>query len=170
MNARILPLLLLLAVAASGCASGPKYDEVTTRIPPIPDGQGRIYFYRPSVIGAAVQPSVRLDDEVVGTAVPRGFFFIDAAPGDHVVACSTESEHRLSFTLAASQERHVKLLMQMGLMVGHVVPVLVDPAEALEDLASTRFTGPEDRLLAEVLPAEVPPVPPGEAGRAAVAP
>ena len=62
------------ATLLAGCAtSGPKFSEMATSMSAAAKpGTGRIYFYRTAVLGAAVQPEVRLNGEVVGTAVPRG--------------------------------------------------------------------------------------------------
>ncbi len=148
MNNRLATLCCALAVTLSlGCASGPPYAEVVDRIPPIPVDQGRIFFYRSSALGAAVAPDVRLNDEVVGPSTAKGFFFVDRDPGDFVVACSTEEEHRLSFTLDAAETRYVKLVVQLGFFVGHILPEIVDEEEALEELAKTKYIGAEGTLL-----------------------
>jgi hypothetical protein len=73
--AAVLPVLLI-----AGCASGPKYTEVMSTIPSLTPPQGRIYFYRPSALGAAVQPDIKLNGQKVGTAKPHGFYFVDRGP------------------------------------------------------------------------------------------
>ena len=71
----VLTALVLAGAFLAGCASGPTYSEVSSKILPIPAAEGRIYFFRSSsMLGAAVQPDVRLDGEVVGTSKPGGFF------------------------------------------------------------------------------------------------
>ena len=129
------PLMLLLA----GCATGPKYTEVISTLPSLTPSEGRIYFYRPSALGAAVQPDIKLNGQKVGTAKPHGFYFVDRAPGDYEVTAATETEKKLTFTLEPRQERYVRLKIQMGLFVGRIVPELVDKAEAEGDLAGLSF-------------------------------
>jgi len=129
------PLMLLLA----GCATGPKYTEVISTLPSLTPSEGRIYFYRPSALGAAVQPEIKLNGQKVGTAKPHGFYFVDRAPGDYEVTAATETEKKLTFTLEPRQERYVRLKIQMGLFVGRIVPELVDKAEAEGDLAGLSF-------------------------------
>ena len=129
------PLMLLLA----GCATGPKYTEVISTLPSLTPPEGRIYFYRPSALGAAVQPDIKLNGQKVGTAKPHGFYFVDRAPGDYEVTAATETEKKLTFTLEPRQERYVRLKIQMGLFVGRIVPELVDKAEAEGDLAGLSF-------------------------------
>jgi hypothetical protein len=124
----------LVAVAmlllGTGCATGPKYAEVVSTLPALGPSQGQIYFYRPSAFGAAVQPDIKLNGVKVGTAKPHGFYFVDRAPGDYEVSAATETEKKLTFTLEAAQERFVRLKIQLGVLVGRIVPELVDRAEA----------------------------------------
>ena len=124
----------LVAVAmlllGTGCATGPKYGEVGSTLPALDPSQGRIYFYRPSAFGAAVQPDIKLNGVKVGTAKPHGFYFVDRAPGDYEVSAATETEKKLTFRLEAAQERFVRLKIQLGVLVGRIVPELVDRAEA----------------------------------------
>lgn len=69
---------VILASLLSACAtSGPKFTEMVAAMNAPSQGVGRIYFYRTTVLGAAVQPEVQLNGEVVGRAVPKGFFFVD---------------------------------------------------------------------------------------------
>jgi hypothetical protein len=46
------------------------------------------------VLGAAVQRAVKLNGEVVGKAVPQGFFYVDRPPGDYTVTTATEVEKK----------------------------------------------------------------------------
>lgn len=134
-------LCLLIAGLLAGCASGPGYKEIESRITDLEPGNGRIYFYRPSAVGAAVQPSVRLNDDVVGKAKPKGFFYVDRPEGNYVVATSTEAKRSLSLVLDEGEEKYVKLEMRMGLFVGHVKPVLVDSAEGFADIQKLNYIG-----------------------------
>ena len=135
---RVLFAAVLVVLAFTGCASGPKYAEVRPTLASPAPSQGRIIFYRPSALGAAVQPDIKLNGQKVGTAKPHGFYFVDRAPGNYEVTAATETEKKLTFTLEPRQERFVRLKIQMGLMVGRIVPELVDKREAeseLNDLA-----------------------------------
>jgi len=132
-------LLLLLVMLLPACASGPKYGEVVSTLPATNPSQGRIYFYRPSALGAAVQPDVTLNGQKVGTAKPHGFYYVDRVAGNYTVAASTETEKKLTFTLDPKQERFVRLKIQMGLMVGRIVPELVDRAEAEGELKDMSY-------------------------------
>ncbi len=137
----VLVVALLWALPLAGCASGPKYTEVISTLPALAPPRGRIYFYRPSAFGAAVQPDIHLNGQKVGTAKPHGFYFVDRAAGNYEVTAATETEKKLTFTLEPRQERYVRLKMQFGIVVGRVIPELVDRAEAEEELKGLSFIG-----------------------------
>ncbi|HWP20106.1 MAG TPA: DUF2846 domain-containing protein [Burkholderiaceae bacterium] len=140
--------VLRLAVAASvvallsACASGPKMADVQSSIPTLKQGQGRIYFYRSnSMVGAAMQPDVVLNGQVVGKSKPGGFFFVDQPPGAMQVSTSTEVEKKLTFTLAAGEVRYVKTTIGMGLLVGRVYPELVDKPVGEKEIQEMSYIG-----------------------------
>ena len=130
---------VVLSTLVAGCASGAKYAEVLSSIPSLASSQGRIYFYRPSALGTAVQPDIKLNGQKVGTAKPHGFYFVDRDPGDYEVTAATETEKKLTFTLEPRQERFVRLKIQMGVFVGRIVPELVDKAEAEGEVKDLSF-------------------------------
>ena len=55
------------------------------------------------------------------------------------MTAATETEKKLTFTLEPSQERFVRLRIQMGVMVGRIVPELVDKADAERELGKLSF-------------------------------
>jgi hypothetical protein len=135
--------LLVIVLAVAGCATGgPKFKEMSPGMAAPAAGMGRIYFYRTVVLGAAVQPEVKLNGEVVGKAVPQGFFYVDRPPGDYTVTTATEVEKKLTFTLDAGQVRYVRLSISVGIFVGRVYGELVDEAVAQKEMESTSYTGP----------------------------
>lgn len=138
--------LALLAVGfalLAGCAAtGPLYEEVSASIPSVPQGQGRIYFYRPdTMLGAAVTSDINLNGKVVGKSERGSFFFVDQAPGSCTVATSTEVERHLTFTLGAGEIRYVKTTVSMGVLVGHISPELVGTDVGKSDIAGLHYTG-----------------------------
>ena len=139
MTIRTMLVTAALLLPLSGCATGAKYTEVASTLPPLAPSQGRIYFYRPSALGTAVQPDIKLNGQKVGTAKPHGFYFVDRAPGNYEVTAATEAEKKLTFTLEPSQERFVRLRIQMGVLVCRIVPELVDKADAERELGKLSF-------------------------------
>jgi len=131
-----------LALLMTGCASGPKHAEVKSSIPEIAADKGRIYFYRSSsMVGAAIQPDIKLNGEVVGTSVPGGFFFVDRTPGNYEVLTSTEVDKKLTFTLNAREQKCVQTSIGFGVVAGRVYPELVDNAKCEKELPDTSYTG-----------------------------
>jgi len=116
--------LCLMVLAA--CASGPKFSEVQENLAARPADSGRIYVYRTAIIGAGVQPAVKLNGEVIGSAVPQGFFYVDRPAGTYEISTSTEVTRNLSLTLEPGQTRYVRLGISLGFVVGHVYPELVE--------------------------------------------
>jgi|SRR6266849_3438175 hypothetical protein len=134
--------IVVASMLLCACAtSGPKFSEMASSMPAAKTDMGRIYFYRTTALGAAVQPDVRLNGEVVGKAVPNGFFYADRAAGNYQVATETEVERKLTFTLDSGQVRYVRLNISMGFFVGHVYGELVDEAKGREEIADMRYTG-----------------------------
>jgi hypothetical protein len=142
----LLKLLTTLVVLSSfyGCAtSGPKYSELMPTIPTLPPDSGRIYIYRPSAFGAAVQPDVKLDGEVVGKAVSHGFFYVDKKPGTYEIITTTEVNRKLSLLLESGQTRYVRLNISIGFFLGHVYPELVESEIAENEIQDCHYIGPD---------------------------
>ena len=133
-------VMLLIAVLVGGCAtSGQKYSESTTAASSGPPADmGRIYFYRTALYGVAVQPEVKVNGEVVGRAVPNGYFYVDRKAGPCEITTTTEVERTLSLMLDKGQTRYVKLSLSMGFFVGHVYPELIDDETARKEMEGTR--------------------------------
>ncbi|RAS05035.1 DUF2846 domain-containing protein [Cupriavidus alkaliphilus] len=138
--------MLIAGLAASsllaGCASGVKHADMAASIPTLKPNEGRVYFLRSaSMFGAAIQPDLRLNNQVVGESKPGGFFFVDRPAGKYVASAATETEKTLSFVLDAGETKYVRSSPSMGLMVGRVVLDLETPEKAQAELASLSYTG-----------------------------
>ncbi len=137
-----LMLHLTVAFLLVGCAtSGPTFSELAPSISNLPPDTGRIFLYRTSIFGAAIQPNVELNGEVIGQAVPLGFFYVDRQPGSYEIMTSTEVDRKLSLTLEKGQTRYVRLNISMGFFVGHVYPELVEPEVGKEEIQDCRYIG-----------------------------
>lgn len=129
-----------ITVLMAGCASGVKYSDMASTIPTIKQDQGRVYFFRSSsMMVVAVQPDVKLNNEVVGQSKPGGFFYVDRPAGKYVVSTATETEKTLSFALDAGETKYVRTSVSLGLLVGHIVPELETPEKAQAELPSLSF-------------------------------
>ena len=134
-------VILLVAAAVAGCASGMQYTEFQPKMPSLSPDAGRIFFYRPSALGAALRPDVMLNNEKVGEAIAHGFFYVDRKPGEYQVVTTTEVERKLSFVLEKAQTRYVRLAVSIGFFAGHVYGELVEPEVALKEIQDCKYTG-----------------------------
>lgn len=127
---------------ASGCATGVKHDAMASSMPSLKAGDGRIYFFRSSsMLGAAVQPDIRLNGQVVGQSKPGGFFYVDRAAGNYVASTSTETEKTLSFTLQPGETKYIRSSPSFGVVVGRIVLEPETPEKARAELGSLSYTG-----------------------------
>jgi hypothetical protein len=134
--------LLAMTLIVAGCAtSGPKYLEMVPNMTKLSPDMGRIYIYRTTVLGAAIQPDVKVNGEVVGSAVPNGFFYVDRSSGTYEIMTSTEVDRRLTLTLDKGEARFVRLNISMGFFVGHVYPELVEPLTGEKEIEDCRYIG-----------------------------
>ena len=131
--------LLLLLIPA--CASGPKFNTVENTLAAAPAGKARIFFYRATSLGAAIQPEIRLNGTVVGKAEPHGVFYVDVDPGDMEVVTGSEVEKKLTFQAGPGERRYVRSAVGFGVVVWRVYPELVDEPEARKEMADLAFTG-----------------------------
>jgi len=131
----------LVALTLSACASGVKFIEMNPGTMPKDQNSGRIFFYRTTVLGAALRPDINLNGTKVGDAIAQGFFYVDRPAGNYEVVTSTEVDRKVTFVLEKGQTRFVKFSVSMGFFVGHVYGELVDSAEGLEDIKECKYTG-----------------------------
>lgn len=144
MRRLVLKLALASAAAAlvSGCATGPKHAEMAASMPGVKAGEGRIYFFRSnSMMGGAVQPEIRLNNQVVGQSKPGGFFYVDRPAGNYTASASTETEKMVSFSLQPGETKYIRSSIGMGLLVGRVVLEPESPEKAKAELGSLSYTG-----------------------------
>jgi hypothetical protein len=77
-----------LLVALCSCAPMPPTSAVS--IPPIPQGQARVWFYRDDLPYVAQErPYVRMNGAIVGISEDGGAFYRDVAPGEYYVTVDT---------------------------------------------------------------------------------
>jgi hypothetical protein len=137
----------MLSIVAAGlltmtaCATGTKFADLQPRTTPEIAEVGRIFFYRPSSLGAALRPSVKLNGEDVGQAISQGFFYVDRPPGQYEVVTETEVKRKVSFVLDKGQTRYIRFSASLGFFVGHVYGQLVEPDIALGEIKKCKYTG-----------------------------
>ncbi len=139
--ARFAVLMAGALLLCTGCAhTGPKFAD--TPLPALSGGQGRIFLYRPgTMFGAAVQPKVRLNGERIGKSVPGGFFYVDRDPGEYKISSATEVEESAVLNLLQGQTNYVRLNIAMGLVIGRIVPQVVENGVGEKQIRKCRYTG-----------------------------
>jgi hypothetical protein len=126
----------------AACASGPTFDQMHASEPPAAPDAARLYFYREaSMVGSAVQPSIKLNGIVVGDSKPGGYFFVDRPAGSYEISTTTEVKEAVNVTLAAGQVRYVRTNVEMGLFVGHVLPSLIESEQGALEIKGCHYTG-----------------------------
>ena len=137
MNRFLRSTLLACSFAlVTGCASGPRLRDAPPAPAPQSGPTGRVFFYRTTAFGAGLRPKIRLNGENVGRSVARGVFYVDRPAGDYEVAVSTEVTRKVTFTLAPGDVKYVRFTVHFGILVGRVVPEVVDPDEAATEIGN----------------------------------
>ena len=142
---RVAKLTIWFAVTISGllltgCASGPRYSEYRATLQPPAAGMGRIWFYRHSVLfGDAMDPAVKLDGIKIGNSIPGSFFQVQTTPGVHEVSTTTEATYKTTVTVNTNADSYIKCHILPGVLVGRVVPAVVNEAEAVQEMKELRY-------------------------------
>ena len=152
MKRNFLKLAAALAVTSllAACATGIKYEQAAASMPSLKAGQGRVYFLRSSsMVGAAIQPDIKLNGDVVGTSKPGGFFYVDRPAGNYTASAATETEKVATFVLQAGETKYLRTSPSLGLLVGRIVVELETPEKAKAELPSLSYTGAESKTAAK---------------------
>lgn len=135
-------LLAVLAACLFGCsATGPRFSEVSQNLPSLGENEGRIYFFRNSIMGAAVQPEVSVNGQIVGKSQPGSFFFIDRPAGSYRATARTEAEGSIDVVLRPKQTAYVQMSIGMGFLVGHPAFERVSESEGRSALPPLAYGG-----------------------------
>ncbi|MGJ7557872.1 DUF2846 domain-containing protein [Variovorax sp. RB3P1] len=133
-------VLAVLAACLFGCsASGPRFSEMAQAMPSLGDNEGRIYFYRDSIMGAALQPEVSVNGQVVGKSQPNSFFYIDRPAGSYRATARTEAEATIDIVLRPKQTAYVKMSIGFGLLVGRPAFERMPETEARREIPNLAY-------------------------------
>ena len=142
LTGRVSPVLVAAAMLSGCAASGPSFQEMASSIPTLHDNAARVYFLRDfTPIGMAIQPELRVNDEVVGRSRPGGFFYIDRKPGAYVAAGTTEVESEYAFELKAGETRYIRTSISLGVLAGRLAFQEEPPVNGSAMLAKLSYTG-----------------------------
>ncbi|MCR6481128.1 DUF2846 domain-containing protein [Variovorax sp. ZS18.2.2] len=166
-------LLAVLSACLFGCsATGPRFSEVSQNLPSLGENEGRIYFYRDSIVGMAVQPEVVVNGQVVGKSQPGSFFFIDRPTGTYRATAQTEAEGSIDIVLRPKQTAYVRMSIGIGFFVGRPGFARVGETEGRSALPPLAYGGtvPVSAKAASATPAAPsPPATPTAAAATATA-
>ena len=134
-------LLTLCVIAIAGCASGPKFSEMQSKMPTLKASEGRIYVYRDSTFGAAMVPAVLVNGQEAGRSMANSFFYVDVPAGEYKVSATTEVERSVSLVLAGGETKFVKSSIGFGLFAGRPNFELVNEAAGRAALQPLSYSG-----------------------------
>jgi hypothetical protein len=69
------------------------------------------------------------------------YFYIDRPPGTYTITTTTEKEESVSVPLAAGQTVYVRFRVSFGVVLGHIIPALVDDTRGLSEIKDCHFAG-----------------------------
>jgi uncharacterized protein DUF2846 len=115
MNIRTILLAGAMLASLGACATGPTFSDMQTAIQPIPQGQGRVYFYRTqTIVGIANQPTIYMDDESVGTCNPGGVSYRDVDAGRHVIETTIQEHIKRVLNIEPNTETFIRCYMRFS--------------------------------------------------------
>ena len=132
-------LFAISALFAVGCATGPAYPQYRATLSPPKEGYGRIWFYRGTVLAAEIQPVIKLDDKIVGHAVPQGFFQVDVPAGVHEVSATSVWKHSAVITVSTNTDTYIRFTPLFGVIAHHFMPEEVDDSFGPSSLHNLRL-------------------------------
>ncbi|MGA8220782.1 MAG: DUF2846 domain-containing protein [Candidatus Acidiferrales bacterium] len=106
--------------------------------------QATIYFYRPRRFqGAALKPSVFVDDARVGHLHNGDTIRVSVAAGSHRMY-STDKSTGVELDAKAGETYYVRVDIQVGFFKGHGGVTLVNPQEGKYEVAQAAHQGADD--------------------------
>jgi hypothetical protein len=129
------------AAILAGCASGVPVTESKVAGEPVPNGKARVAIYRTNLLGAAIQPVVRVDGRETGRCTPQGVFYVDVNPGQHNLSATTEVEKTSYLSVKEGETAYVKCSIGLGLFVGQPRLDIVSSAVGRTDTQKLKVTG-----------------------------
>lgn len=113
-------------------------EDASGSLEPIPEGKGRIIFYRPTGgFLSAQQPMIQLNGEPVGRSAPGAAFYRNVSPGSYEIAVPVHlspSETKASIRVNAGETVYVRTSIGTGALFGRTDVTVVNSATARQDL------------------------------------
>ena len=137
----------------SGCAAGPKLNELYPAPPGAEPGLARIYFYRPlDAFLIARDTEFVINGQRVGEAVSGAVFFRDARPGRYRIHTVDDDASVIYLSLVAGDVAYVRAQSQLGSLGFGIGAVLVTPAVGSAESAGLVLTDGRAREAEDATP------------------
>ncbi len=149
-------LVIATAVALPACAGGgeppgTRFAQVSSQIPPVPADRARFYFYRDySLYDSLQRPTITLNNQPVAVAEIGGVSYRDMPPGTYTISVPYSAIYPWkdkTVTVGPGQTVYVKIQSEpyepnvtlLDYQPDIFVVVLVDPAQAQQEIAEKRY-------------------------------
>ena len=136
-------LLIALTLVMAGCASTSQSSTRNTPSATLPDGRGRITFYRPNgIFGYAQRADILLDGSKVGKSAPGVKFSVDTTPGTHHISVPNvmySGERTLDVTVRGKEVTYVKTSLGGSAYGGRTNVEAVNAAQGAQETASLKL-------------------------------
>jgi hypothetical protein len=141
----------LAACAGGGQPAGPPFSQVATQLPPVPPDRARFFFYRDySMYDSLQRPDITLNGKPVAVANIGGVSYRDEPAGTYLIDVPYSAFYPFkdkTVTVAGGQTVYVKIQSDIfynndtlaDYSWDYFVVVLVDPAQALTEIADKRY-------------------------------
>ena len=139
-------LILVLAACftfslLAGCAAPSRTSQSALALPPPPPGYGRVFIYRGGdIVGALLQPTVTMNNRIVGKAVPGQYIYINVPPGKYIVRTASDPSRSADFTIRPGSKAYVRL-NNVFAGIQQVYPELVNEFTGLTDMNGLSYGG-----------------------------
>lgn len=133
-------LIAGVMLAASGCASVQMGDPVRNtelkKFESKPD-IGQIYVCRGgNMMGVGIRPDIILDGKPMATIARSTYAYQEVKPGTHTLVAKTlEHDSRMSFTIAAGEQKFFQTWISMGVLSGWGIIDEIDRGKGKECVA-----------------------------------
>ena len=143
--------LVLTACVGGGQPPGNRFAQVMGQIPPVPTDRVRFFFYRDySLYNSDQRPMIALNGQPVAVAEIGGVSYRDVPPGTYMVSVPYSAVYpNKDQIVAAAGGQTVYVKIKSDLWQGDngilnyqpdiFVVVLVDPAQAQQEIASKQY-------------------------------
>jgi len=114
-NLRLIPILFIIPLLISGCASNDQYVHYPDQTKVVEDpGKGRIYLIRPKLAGVGISPDITNDGEAIGCTSPRGFLCWEREPGSTTISGKTDSTSVITVEVKAGEVTYIIQTIDFG--------------------------------------------------------